>query len=476
MEVVKPVGFPARYVVAGVASVLAVAVFWLVYTWPVAVQYLSNFKVEYSKGVGKVLQLEVVNETGHPVVFCAALYGWLPNGTFMEIGWRCGKGVINLGKRPLDEYVKHYVNIPGDVGVLVFLTYINGTEGDKPALARYVTSFAVDPRETPRRDVVKATIKVKSRGAPQRQDTTAKYSLQWPPSRTDEQCIVINGWYMCYYWKLDHIYDVGYNTQFPIAAVRVFYDYYKYYYLGVEAYLRVSGRNYIYFRGSAAISYKGVSTGYSADIYTVVLRERKVYLDLRGTYPYPSMPVVFAAGFYGDYTLARYKEVERSSRCPFGCETGYTADVYMVRPIFQSDGTIKPFVDADYTPSDADGPSRFFITANSYWSYLTARDDFELELDSIDVKNSVNGVDVFSVGIPWPFKTPIPIDGSLTVGIGQVQQMESLAEIVAVLREAYESRDDAVGRYYTPNAEFRVGDYDTRIASLLVDVYTVPQR
>ena len=114
---VKPVGLPVRYVVAGVASVLAVAVFWLVYTWSVTVQYLPNFKVEYSKGIGKVLQLEVVDETGRPVVFCATLYGWLPNGTFMEIGWRCGKGVINLDKRLLDEYVKHYVDIPGDVGV-----------------------------------------------------------------------------------------------------------------------------------------------------------------------------------------------------------------------------------------------------------------------------------------------------------------------------------------------------------------------
>ena len=37
--------------------------------------------------------------------------------------------------------------------------------------------------------------------------------------------------------------------------------------------------------------------------------------------------------------------------------------------------------------------------------------------------------------IPWPFKTPIPIDTSLTVGIGQIQQMESLAEAAAVLRE-----------------------------------------
>ena len=232
---------------------------------------------------------------------------------------------------------------------------------------------------------------------------------------------MIDGWYMCFHWKLDYIYDVGYNTQFPIAAVRVFYDYYKYYYLRVEAYLRVSGRNYIYFRGGAAISYMGVSVGYSADIYTITLREQKVYLNSRARLEYPSRPLVFAAGFYGDYALARYKEVMRSPLCPFGCETGYTADVYMVRPIFQSDGTIRPFVDVDYTPSDEYGLSRFFITANRYWNYLTASDDFELKLNTIYIKNSVGGVDVFSVGIPWPFKTPIPIDTSLTVGIGQDQ-------------------------------------------------------
>jgi hypothetical protein len=475
MEVVKPVGFPARYVVAGVASVLAVAVFWLVYTWPVAVQYLPNFKVEYSKGIGKALQLEVVNETGHPVVFCATLYGWLPNGTFMNIGWRCGKGVINLDKRPLDEYVKHYVNIPGDVGVVVFLTYINGTEGGKPALARYVTSFAVDPRETPRRDVVKATIKVKSRGAPQRQNAAAKYSFQWPPSQIDEGCYAADYWYMCYYWKLDYIYDAGYNIQIPIAAIRVFYDYYKYYFLFIGAYLKVYEDKYIYFRGSAAVKYKTGSTGYSANIYTIVLREQKVYLNVQSDLKYPSRPVVFAAGFYGDYALARYKEVEISPLCPSGCETGNTADVYLVRPVFQSDGTIKQFVDTDYGPGDEYGLSRFFITANRYWSYLTARHDYFLYLNSTYVEKSVSGTDIFSVGIPWPFKSSIAADGKLTVGIGQIQQTESFAVAAAILREAYESKDDVVGWYYTPNAEFHVEGYKTRIASLLVDVYTVPQ-
>ncbi len=148
----------------------------------------------------------------------------------------------------------------------------------------------------------------------------------------------------------------------------------------------------------------------------------------------------------------------------------------MVRPVFQSDGTIKQFVDADYTPDDEYGLSRFFITANRYWDYLTVRHDYFLYLDSIYTKNSVKGFDVFSVGMPWPFKTPIPIATSLTVGVGQIQQMEALAVAQAILREVYRRTNDVEGRYYTPNAEFRVGDYETRISSLLVDVYTVPQR
>jgi hypothetical protein len=67
-----------------------------------------------------------------------------------------------------------------------------------------------------------------------------------------------------------------------------------------------------------------------------------VYLDVGGDPGYPSGPVVFAAGFYGDYAVARYKEMEMSPMCPLGCETGYTADVYLARPVFQSDSTIKP--------------------------------------------------------------------------------------------------------------------------------------
>jgi hypothetical protein len=97
------------------------------------------------------------------VIFCATLYGWLPGGSFAQIGWRCGEGAVSLDKRPLDDYLRHFAGVPGDVGVVVFLTYVNGTEGNKPALARHVASFAVDPREALRRGVVRVTMKVKSR-------------------------------------------------------------------------------------------------------------------------------------------------------------------------------------------------------------------------------------------------------------------------------------------------------------------------
>jgi hypothetical protein len=50
-------------------------------------------------------------------------------------------------------------------------------------LARYVTSFAVDPRETPRRDVVKATIKVKSRGTPSGKTPRLITHSNGPPPR-----------------------------------------------------------------------------------------------------------------------------------------------------------------------------------------------------------------------------------------------------------------------------------------------------
>jgi hypothetical protein len=121
-----------------------------------------------------------------------------------------------------------------------------------------------------------------------------------------------------------------------------------------------------------------VSTGYSANIYTIVLREQKVYLNVLAKLDYPSRPVVFAAGFYGDYAVARYKEMRMDPMCPSGCETGHTADVYLARPTVLPNGTIEKFEDIDDAPDNEYGLSRFFVTAAANWAYKTASHDYSL--------------------------------------------------------------------------------------------------
>jgi hypothetical protein len=101
------------------------------------------------------------------VIFCATLYGWLPNGSFAQIGWRCGEGAVSMDKRPLDDYLRRFAGVPGEVGVIALITYVSGTDrSGRPALARAVKSFTVDPREALRRDAVRVTMRVKSRGHP----------------------------------------------------------------------------------------------------------------------------------------------------------------------------------------------------------------------------------------------------------------------------------------------------------------------
>jgi hypothetical protein len=182
MEVVKPVGFPARYVAVGAVSMMAVALAWLIYNWPVTVQYFPTYAVTYSKGLGQSFELEVVNETGHPVHFCASMYGWLPNGSFAEIGKGCGVGRKSFDPKPLRQYAEAWRGYKGvEPGVIILLTYLNGTKPDgKPALARTGKSFTIQPDRVARGENVKATVKVKAKPPKRRQQTirTSKHEVR----------------------------------------------------------------------------------------------------------------------------------------------------------------------------------------------------------------------------------------------------------------------------------------------------------
>jgi len=121
--------------------------------------------VTYSKGLGQSFELEVVDETGYPVHFCASMYGWLPNGSFAEIGKGCGVGRRGFDPKALRQYAEAWRGYEGvEPGVIVLLTYLNGTEPDgKPVLARTAKSFTIQPERVAKGENVKATIKVKAK-------------------------------------------------------------------------------------------------------------------------------------------------------------------------------------------------------------------------------------------------------------------------------------------------------------------------
>jgi hypothetical protein len=466
------------------AAVLAAAALaaWALHAQPV-VSHGPAYSVAYAFGLQRSLQLEVLDEAGNPVVFCATLYGWLPDGSFAQIGWRCGRGVISLDKRPLDEYARHFAGVPGEVGVIVFLTYVNGTDqGGRPRLARHVTGFTVDPREALRRDVVRATVRVRGRVAQQRQEAgRAPARLEWPPPSISEYCYVDYSTYdvICYYWRLDRIYGSEQNVGIPLVAIRVAQDYDKVNDLYARAYLRVEASKYLYIRGSGAVRYLGAGPlEYSGDIWVYKLYDVGAYLNdtmqLLLGYNYPVQPVILALGFYGDWAAARYREVAVYWPSGYEEETGYVADIYLMRPAL-SNGKMVAYKRADGSIYDDEGPSKFFKSAAARWSYKIACDDYAVSVDTISVVSSVSGTSLFAIGIPLPEPVATYVGVTLTAGMGADELR------LVVLLGRVKLADSAVGvydvfaRYYMTPADFTVGPYSTRIGSLYIDAYAAPQ-
>jgi hypothetical protein len=502
MEVVKPVGFPARYVAVGAVSMLAVALAWLVYTWPVTVQYFPTYAVTYSKGLGQSFELEVVNETGHPVHFCASMYGWPPNGSFIEIGKGCGVGRRNFDPKALRQYAEAWRGYEGvEPGVTVLLTYINGTKPDgKPTLARTAKSFTIQPERVAKGENVKATIKVKAKppkehNKPSEQANTefGISSLSWPPGRVTDDCIADpgSGVLICYEWWLDTVYYSIQDTKVPTVAARIKSATDARYiglinlFFGIDATKSVA----VYFSAGAVISFgstRSSGPGYSADVYTIVLRNTRLRNDtdsagIRSFKP-EGRPGVYVVGFYGDVALARYREYIVVYPSGFASPTGYVADIYYVRPSAarMQRGVIALFQDVDPTPTDDSGYSQIFNRLSNHWSANYKWGDWEIAVNSFAIINEVRGTPELSIGLP-PIRLPPGVDVFLTaaagVGIsgGSSTNIVVLARLYANLRESYEDVLDIDGWYYYPTAWYEFGGETYEIPSIFMDLYTSPQ-
>jgi hypothetical protein len=502
MEVFKSVGFPARYVAVGAVSMLAVALAWLVYTWPVTVQYFPTYAVTYSKGLGQSFELEVVNETGHPIHFCASMYGWLPNGSFAEIGKGCGVGRRSFDPKALRQYAEAWRGYKGvEPGVIVLLTYLNGTEPDgKPALARTAKSFTIQPERVAKGENVKATIKVKAKppkepNKPSGQANT-KFgpSLQsWPPKSITEYCFQnFQGTEVyCYEWRLDTVYYSMLDTKVPTVAARIKSATDASYISPIKLYFKIDATSSagVYFNAGAGITYESkasVSTSYSADVYSIVFRNTRLSNSTSsigiGVFNPPQGPGVYVVGFYGDVALVRYKEYFVVYPYLISQPTGYVADVYLVRPSAarMQRNVIALFQDVDPTPTDDSGYSLIFNRLSYYWSVNYKWGDSYITVDSSAIINDVLGISLLSIGIPL-LRYPSGADPKLTAAIGFDPSLQRSTNIIAIaildayLQSSYTNTLDIIGWEYYTRTQFEFNGKNYTIPSIFVDLYTWPQ-
>ena len=209
-------------------------------------------------------------------------------------------------------------------GVIVLLTYLNGTEPDgKPALARTAKSFTIQPERVAKGENVKATIKVKAKqpksdNKPRENTELGSLSLSWPPSDILRSCIPDPGSGMvnCYVWVLDTVYYSMLDTKVPTVAARIKSTTDARYIDIIDLYFKIDATTSteVYFSAGAVIRFgsTGSGPGYSADVYTIVLRNTRLSNNtdtagIKSFYP-EGRPGVYVVGFYGDVALARYRE------------------------------------------------------------------------------------------------------------------------------------------------------------------------
>jgi hypothetical protein len=501
MEVVKPVGFPARYVAVGVASMLVVALAWLIYTWPVTVQYFPTYAVTYSKGLWQSFELEVVDEAGHPVHFCASMYGWLPNGSFIEIGKGYGVGRRSFDPKALRQYAEAWRGHEGvEPGVIVLLTYLNGTEPDgKPTLARTAKSFTIQPERVAKGENIKAMIKVKAKPPKEhnkpsgRENTEFGPSLQlWPPGRVTEKCIpdYQSKTTYCYEWRLDTVYYSIQDTKVPTVAARIRSTTDARYIDVIDLYFVIVATTSVaaYFRAGAAISYGSTadaSTYYSANVYTIVLHNARLRNSTDtaeiGFFKPRGQPGVYVVGFYGDVALVRYREYLVTYPAGYASPTGYVADIYFVRPSAarMQRNVIALFQDVDPTPTDNSGYSQIFNMLSNHWSANYKWDDRAIRVSFVVITNEVKDSSL-SIGIPL-IRHVSGVSPMLTAatGFSFSDQSGSYITPIALLRvflgESYRDVLDIAGWYYYTNTWFEIDNRYYRIPSIFMDLYTQPQ-
>ncbi len=459
-----------------ITAVVAASIAWLWVSWPKAFQYQQGYAVTYNKGLDQAVTLEVVNETGHPVHFCASIFGWYPNGSVAKLDDVCARGVGKIKADAVRRYAEQWRDLEGEVGVFVILTYVNGTDSKgNYTLNNAIKSFTIQPKRVLAGENVKATIKVKAKPPKERDKSqVSAANIQWPPGTISYDCITMPSEPMpvttCYYWVLDTTYVSATNTPIPVVVARVSSatDAANINTVRVKLFMKTSQEKSVSFSGGALLTTKysdgsEVVTGFSADIVTLSVTSG---LTLNTDYDYSPFTLgtgIIAIGFYGDYAVVRYRKMACTSTCWYLNDYAY---MYLTRP------RIPVVVYKSQQPLNGD-LGNIFATVSSYWASGTIYGGRSITVDASSIVYYSGGLDLLSMSIPLLRRVNIPLSAvfNLATSIGSQDISAAYGEVYATLQTA-DPRVSIYAIYYKPNALYEFNNRYYPLPSLFVDIKT----
>ncbi|AET32115.1 hypothetical protein P186_0664 [Pyrobaculum ferrireducens] len=458
-------------------AVVTAGVMFLWVGWPEVIQYPSGYTITYNRGIGQEVTLEVVNDTGHPVHFCASIFGWYPNGSVVKLDDVCARGVGKIKTDAVRKYAEQWKDLDGEIGVFVILTYINGTDSKgNYTFDNAVKGFTIRPKRVVAGENIKATIKVKAKPPKEKSVSRASAAiLQWPPKSvpTGEQCFPAvgdpNPVTTCYNWALETTYVSATNTPVPVVVARVSSsDAYNLHTVRVALFLAASSQYAVSFSGGSMLTTKNadgseVTTGFSADIVTLAVTS-DLYLDDYYSYtPYQLGPRIIAIGFYGDYAVVRYRKQACTYTCVYLNDYAY---MYLVRP------RIPITVYKDMQPLDGN-LGNVFSMVSSNWAGKTIYGASDVSISATSVVGNSGGISLLSMSVPLLSRPNIPLSAvfSLAASLGSQSFSAARGEVYATL-QTNDPRVTIYAVYYRPNPLYEFNNQYYPLPSLFVDVKT----
>jgi len=282
---------------------------------------------------------------------------------------------------------------------------------------------------------------------------------------------------VCFIWTLDTVYASETNTKIPLVAARV--------YTGLEAslihnvhvsfVLAATSSNYVYFSGGAAITYIAsgveVSQDYSMDVYMFAISNSSFIMSSNmAMFPYEKGPGIVAVGLYGDYAVARYREVQCTVApdIAYCTPTDYYAVLYVMRP-----NVTQPESYGDVLSLDSCVGDMFNLITQVPWDSRTKYGGTYVYVSSLMTVSETGSIDIFSMSVP--LIRPPPGEQvkdnfiyKLAAGVGVSKQINAVGRASATLK-TNDPKYFIYAVYYLPPVKFEYQGNYYPLPSLFVD-------